>query len=101
MDIISTPEFESFQVTDYYFAYLGTNIFLSVRDGVDEVSEEEVFGRKAIVITTVEPAERNVLFVEGMQGVKVVNRVQRKVVPPVGSPQRRVTSAKGLVKEPA
>ncbi len=95
MNIISSQEFEEFPVTDYYFAYLGTNIVLTVKDGVDEVAEDEVFGQKAIVITTKEPAERNVLFVAGMQGVKIVQRVQRKTVAPVGSPQRRATHPKG------
>lgn len=85
MDIISPQQFESFPVTDYYFAYLGTNIVLTVKDGVDTVSEEEVFGMKAIVITTLDPAERNVLFVAGMQGVKIVNRMQRRLIPPTGS----------------
>jgi hypothetical protein len=86
MDISSPQQFESFPVTDYYFAYLGTTIVLTVKDEVDTISEEEeVFGMRAVVITTVDPAERNVLFVAGMQGVKIVHRIQRKLIPPVGS----------------
>lgn len=81
MDIISKPDYDTFPVTDYYFAYLGTTIAITVRDDVDTVAEDTVFGQPAVVITTADPAERNVLFVSGMQGVKTVNRVQRRVAP--------------------
>ena len=77
----STPQFETYAVTDYDVAYLGTTLNFTLRDGVDTLIDGEAFGLPALVITTVAPAQQHILFKSGMQGIRITCRTMRKIVP--------------------